>query len=102
MDYSFNLNSPKTNLVELNKELGLWLLENNFSDNIRNKILYFINEVYMQGFKSGYSECKIVNFIDEDIKIEDNPCRLCGTQRCYPEYCAELHPELKHKKVEFK
>ena len=56
----------------------------------------------MQGFKSGYSECKIVNFIDEDTDVEDDPCRLCGTQRCYPEYCTELHPELKHKKVEFK
>jgi hypothetical protein len=24
-----------------------------------------------------------------------NPCDFCGSQRCYPEYCDVLHPELK-------
>ena len=53
-------------IVEHNKELGFWLLENKFSDDIREKIIYFVNESYEQGFRSGYSECMIVNFIDEE------------------------------------
>jgi hypothetical protein len=53
-------------LVEHNKELGWWLLDNKFPDEIREKIIYFVNESYEQGFRSGYSECMIVNFIDEE------------------------------------
>jgi len=26
-----------------------------------------------------------------------NPCKTCGTQRCFPEYCNILHPEIKIK-----
>lgn len=26
----------------------------------------------------------------EEVEIEDNSYRLCGTQRCYPEYCVEI------------
>jgi len=28
---------------------------------------------------------------------KDDPCELCGTQRCYPEFCSILHPELNIK-----
>lgn len=27
---------------------------------------------------------------------KNNPCDLCGSQRCYPDECVKLHPELKH------
>jgi hypothetical protein len=55
--------NKEDNIVKHNKELGLWLLENNFSAEVRNRIIKFINEAYELGFKSGYSECEIVNFI---------------------------------------
>jgi hypothetical protein len=54
----------KLDIVKYNKELGLWLLDNKFSEEIRSKIIEFIGEGYELGFESGYSECKIVNFID--------------------------------------
>jgi len=53
------------NIVEINKELSLWLLENKFPKEIREKMLFFVNQAYLLGFESGYSECKIVNFIDD-------------------------------------
>lgn len=24
-------------------------------------------------------------------ELEDDPCKLCGTQRCYPEYCDKIN-----------
>ena len=54
----------KLDIVKHNRELGLWLLDNKFPEDIRNKMIEFIGEGYELGFENGYSECKIVNFID--------------------------------------
>jgi hypothetical protein len=27
--------------------------------------------------------------------MNNDVCHGCGSQRCYPDYCAKLHPELK-------
>jgi len=52
-------------IVQHNRELGWWLLDNKFSEEIKNKIIEFIGEAYELGWESGYSECKIVNFMDD-------------------------------------
>jgi len=31
---------------------------------------------------------------DRPNYTENDPCKTCGTQRCYPEYCSKLRPEL--------
>jgi len=84
---SINTESKMKNLdiVKHNRELGLWLLENNFSEEIRSKIIEFINGAYELGFESGYSECKIVNFMDEENtqetyenNIDEELCPICN------------------------
>jgi len=39
-------------------------------------------------------ESKTPEETTEEIIIPE-ACNLCGSQRCYPEYCSKLHPELK-------
>lgn len=58
------IKTKSLDIVQHNRELGWWLMDNNFSEEIRNKIIEFIGEAYEFGWESGYSECKIVNFMD--------------------------------------
>jgi hypothetical protein len=50
---------------KLNLRIGNYCINNGLSLEASEELIKLVNDIYVYAFKSGYSECKTVNFIDD-------------------------------------